>query len=111
MRLSRLAAANGSDRAQLDLGMLYKHGFDDDAARGDAEAVRWFRLAAAQGDYSAQCNLAYMLETGRGGAQDYAEAARWFRLAEAYMDFTGHPNARCSADSQRCALAAQAAAL
>ena len=91
--------------------MAYKHGYGDDAALGDAEAVRWFRLAAAQGYYMAQCNLAYMLETGRGGAQDYAEAARWFRLAEVYMYFTGHPNARCAADSQRCALAAQAAAL
>ena len=111
MRLRRLAAANGSDRAQFDLGRAYKHGYGDDAAPGDAEAVRWFRLAAAQGDYTAQRNLAYMLETGRGGAQDYAEAARWFGLAEAYMDFKGHPNAQCAADSQRCALAAQAAAL
>jgi TPR repeat protein len=76
MRLSRLAAANGNDRAQLDLGMLYKHGFDDDAARGDAEAVRWFRLAAAQGNDMAQRNLSFMLESGRGVAQDYAEAAR-----------------------------------
>ena len=76
MRLRRLAAANGSGNAQFDLGMLYKHGFDDDAARGDAEAVRWFRLAAAQGNDMAQRNLSFMLESGRGVAQDYAEAAR-----------------------------------
>jgi len=38
--------------------------------------VRWFRLAAAQGNDMAQRNLSFMLESGRGVAQDYAEAAR-----------------------------------
>ncbi len=52
-----------------------------------------------------------MLEKGRGVAQDYAEAARWFGLPEACMDFTGHPDARRAADSQRCAIAAQAVVL
>jgi TPR repeat protein len=112
MRLRRLAAANGSGRAQYDLAMAYKHGFDDGgAASGDAEAARWFRLAAAQGDYMAQRNLAHLLENGRGVAQDYAEAAWWFGLAAAYRDFKGHPNALCCADLQRCTLAAQAAVL
>ena len=112
MRLRRLAAANGSDRAQFGLGRAYKHGLDDGgAASGDAEAARWFRLAAAQGDYMAQRNLAHLLENGRGVAQDYAEAARWFGLAAAYRDFKGHPNALCCADLQRCTLAAQAAVL
>ena len=111
MRLRRLAAANGSDRAQYDLGMIYGvFGLDDDSV-DDAEAARWFRLAAAQGDYMAQRKWASLLEKGRGVAQDYAEAARWFGLAAAYMDFRGHPDAVSVADAQRCTLAAQAAAL
>jgi len=46
-----------------------------------AEAVRWYRLAADQGDSSAQNNLGYMYYRGEGVGQDHAEAARWYRLA------------------------------
>ena len=45
------------------------------------EAVRWYRLAADQGDAEAQNNLGFMYANGRGGPQDYAEAERWWRLA------------------------------
>ena len=45
------------------------------------EAVKWFRLAADQGDASAQNNLGVMYEYGRGVPQDYGEAVKWFRLA------------------------------
>jgi TPR repeat protein len=50
--------------------------------RGDyAEAVKWYRLAAEQGEAKAQFNLGHMAGHGQGGPQDYAEAAKWFRLA------------------------------
>lgn len=50
--------------------------------RGDyAEAVRWYRLAADQGDASAQTNVGIMYANGSSVAQDYAEAARWYLLA------------------------------
>jgi TPR repeat protein len=55
-------------------------------AQDDAEAVRWYRLAAAQGVAVAQCNLGFMFEKGRGVAQDDAEAVRWYRLAAAQGD-------------------------
>ena len=58
-------------------------------AQDYAEAVRLFRLAAAQGDADAQYNLGYMFEYGHGVAQDTAEAIRWYRLAAAQ----GHANA------------------
>ena len=32
----------------------------------DAEAVRWFRLAAGQGEAEAQYNLGLMYDNGRG---------------------------------------------
>jgi TPR repeat protein len=52
-------------------------------AQDKAEAVRLWRLAAAQGDATAQCNLGLMFDNGEGVAQDKAEAARLYRLAAA----------------------------
>jgi TPR repeat protein len=52
-------------------------------AQDDAEAVRWYRLAAAQGYAYAQFNLGNMFEKGRGVAKDTAEAIRLYRLAAA----------------------------
>ena len=45
------------------------------------EAVRWYRLAAAQGNARAQFNLGVMCVGGEGIPQDYREAVRWYRLA------------------------------
>ena len=51
--------------------------------RDDAEAMRWYRLGAAQGRALAQHNLGLMYGTGRGVPRDDAEAMRWYRLAAA----------------------------
>jgi hypothetical protein len=45
------------------------------------EAVKWYRLAADQGDAMAQFNLGLMYSGGPGVPQDYKEAAKWYRLA------------------------------
>ena len=48
----------------------------------DAEAVRWYRLAAEQGDAAAQVNLGVdVLKTDGVSPRDDAEAVRWYRLA------------------------------
>jgi TPR repeat protein len=52
-------------------------------AQDDAEAVRLYRLAAAQGHARAQNNLGFMFEDGLGVAKDTAEAIRLYRLAAA----------------------------
>jgi TPR repeat protein len=52
-------------------------------AQDYAEAVRLYRLSAAQGYASAQSNLGNMFEKGKGVAKDRAEAIRLFRLAAA----------------------------
>ena len=44
-----------------------------------AEAAKWYRKAAEQGDTDAQYNLGVMYDNGRGVTQDYAEAAKWYR--------------------------------
>jgi len=62
---------------QLFLGVMYAN-----AARNDTEAVRWYRLAAAQGSSQAQYNLGVMYAKGRGVAKNKAEALEWFHLAE-----------------------------
>ena len=45
------------------------------------EAVKWYRLAAAQGYAPAEYSLALAYEKGRGVPQDYREAVKWYRLA------------------------------
>ena len=44
-------------------------------------AVKWYRLAAEQGDADAQYNLGVMYDKGRGVPQDYKTAVKWYRLA------------------------------
>jgi len=47
----------------------------------DHESVRWFRLAAEQGDAEAQGGLGLACATGRGIAQDFVAAHVWMTLA------------------------------
>ena len=46
-----------------------------------AEAVKWYRKAAEQGNADAQYSLGYCYYKGRGVAKDCAEAVRWIRKA------------------------------
>jgi TPR repeat protein len=46
-----------------------------------AEAAKWYRKAADQGDALAQSNLGTMLHNGQSMPQDYGEAVKWFREA------------------------------
>jgi hypothetical protein len=50
-------------------------------AKDYAEAVRLYRLAAAQGHALAQNSLGLMFHNGHGVAPDRAKTIRWFRLA------------------------------
>jgi TPR repeat protein len=49
-------------------------------------AVKWYRLAAEQGDASAQFNLGLMYKNGQGVPQNYIMAYMWFNLAAANGD-------------------------
>ena len=46
-----------------------------------AQAVKWYRKAAEQGDAMAQGSLGFMYENGRGVQKDKKEAAKWYRKA------------------------------
>ncbi len=45
--------------------------------------MRWYRLAAAQGNAGAQYNLGDKYKNGAGVLKDNAAAVRWYRLAAA----------------------------
>ena len=56
-----------------------------------AQAARWYRTAADQGDAHAQHSLAVCYLIGEGVERDPARAARWFRRAAQQ----GHEGAQC----------------
>jgi TPR repeat protein len=49
--------------------------------RNHAEAIKWYRIAADQGDPRAQKALGDMNNAGVGMPQNYAEAMKWWRRA------------------------------
>ena len=73
--------SRASPSAQFNLGKMYELGRG--VTQDDAEAVRWYRLAAEQGHADAQYNLGNMYSDtiytifDRGVAVDEAEAVRW----------------------------------
>ena len=54
--------------------------------------VKWFRLAAEQGDAPAQHNLGVSYLNGEGVLQDDREAVKWFRLAAEQGDAQAQHN-------------------
>ena len=72
-------AEAGNAEAQQALGWMYANG--KGVAQNDAEAVKWWRLAAEAGHASAQNNLGLMYKNGWGVAQDDVEAVKWYRRA------------------------------
>ena len=72
-------AEAGDANAQYNLGVIYDQG--KGVPEDDAEAAKWFRLAADQGDAMAQFNLGLMYSNGEGVEQDFAEAVKWYGMA------------------------------
>jgi len=73
-------ADQGDADAQYHLGVMYANGLG--VLQDQAEAARWYRLAADQGHVIAQYALGGMyIYFDDGVPQDYAEAVRLIRLA------------------------------
>jgi len=68
-------------RPNTGLGFLYYRG--EGVPQDYAEAARWYRKSAEQGDGNAQYFLGYMYYYGYGVAQDKGEANRLFHQAAA----------------------------
>jgi len=60
---------------------MYRNG--DGGVQDYAEAMKWYKLAEAQGNAMAQSSIGDMYREGKGVVQDYAEAVKWYRLAAA----------------------------
>ncbi len=74
-----LAAADGGDaRAQYEIGWRNVTPEGADAAQIET-GLRYTRFAAEQGFQSAQFNLAWLYENGKGVPQDYATAMLWYQ--------------------------------
>ena len=71
--------ASFSPEEQMTLGVWYATG--EGVPQDDAEAAKWWRRAAEQGDARAQFFLAGAYNDGEGVPQDDAEAAKWYRRA------------------------------
>ena len=82
LELAHYSSRKGSRYGQYVLGLIYQYGRGG-VAQDDAQAVVFYRLAAAQGLDEAQCKLAYMYHYGEGIVQDHPEAWRFYRLAAA----------------------------
>jgi len=49
--------------------------------QNQAEASKWFRKAAEQGDADVQFNIGISYHTGQSVSQDFAKVLRWYRMA------------------------------
>lgn len=89
----KLVAANaGYALAQMDVG-------NEHAMRGNAEeAVRWWTLAAAQGNPRALYNLSVSYKEGKGEPKDLALAYANFKLAKLVSEKKISPNAQSGLD-------------
>lgn len=71
-------AAKGNVDAAYNLAVIHQHA--DGVPLDYAAALRWYRLAADQGDKVAQFQIGLMYQNGQGVAADEAEAHRWFTM-------------------------------
>jgi TPR repeat protein len=76
-RLYRQLAEKGDARGQNMVGVMI-------ADSDPKEAVKWFKLAAAQGYGEAEFRLGWMYEEGNGVPRDKDEAVKWYQLAAAH---------------------------
>lgn len=84
-------AGAGDAEAQAQLGYMYDRGLG--VAQDQREALRWYSLAAALGNATAQTNLAIALMTGKAGYQkNEAEAVRLLKLAAAQGEAVAQGN-------------------
>lgn len=71
-------AARGNVDAAYNLAVI--HQFGDGVPLDHAEAMRWYRKAAEQGDKVSQIQIGLMYQTGQGVTANADEAHRWFTM-------------------------------
>ena len=73
------SAKDGVAADQYKLATMYVKG--QGVKQDYQEAVKWYRLAAEQGEVNAQSALGLMYDNGEGVSKDDREAIKWYRLA------------------------------
>jgi len=77
----RKAADGGSDRAQMMLGVIYSDHYGDHVVPVDTgQALKWYGLAARQGNIVALLHLTILYYEGRLVPRDVAMAYAWYRV-------------------------------
>ena len=72
--------SNISAQEAYYMGENYFYG-KNGKAQSYSEAVKYFTIAAEKGDKTAQANLGYCYDTGKGITQDHIKAVRWYSSA------------------------------
>lgn len=80
--------AEDADRIQARLGLYYENGLG--TARSIADALRWYREAARNGNADANYALGQFYESGEGVAPNQGEAMTYYEAAAE----SGHPMAQ-----------------
>lgn len=93
--LPKMKAEDGDISAMLKLGDTYsRDGFW--GGRDDAEAYKWYRMAADKGNAFAMNAIGEMTEKGKGIAHNDGEACKWYeKAADAGNPDAIIPTARC----------------
>ncbi len=74
---------------------MYEQG--DVVEQSGEEAVRWYKLAADQGDYLAQAALGHIYGYGVGVEKDLKEAKKWYGILASKGDHSAVANLGCLA--------------
>lgn len=72
-------ALQGDAAAQTNFGFMHSKGWG--VPESDAEASKWYRMAAEQGQPVAQNNLGALMLAGQGGPKDEVVGLMWLKLA------------------------------
>jgi Sel1 repeat len=72
-------AERGDVGAQFTLGEMHSRG--QGVPRNEADALKWYRMAADQGHAGAQNNLGIIYTFGKGVPKDYILAYMWYDIA------------------------------
>lgn len=75
----RPLAEAGHGKAQYQLALMYEYGRG--YAKSDANAVIWYRKAAARNISAAQYRLGVLHDNGWGVVRDYVRAVYWYKKA------------------------------
>lgn len=87
IEMLQLAAAQGSMRANYNLGVIYSNGMgvEEDLTK----AAHLFRQAADKGHDQAQYALGVLYQNGRGVDQNFGQAVHWLTKAHGQNDILG----------------------